>query len=162
MSLLDIAQRLTILASKDPCSKCGGTGNIPQFGHVDEGICYWCKGTGVEPKGKRKPKSTIGPAAPREEQIKITLYELRTYYSNLRNALRALSRGDVGDIESMDEFWIRYTEGYDPKEGKAEFLQTIKDLVADLRELGEEEKAREIVKSFSELSQRASKMLGRR
>ena len=157
MSLLDIAKRLTVLASKDPCSKCGGTGNIPQFGHVDEGICYWCKGTGVEPAGRRKSKSTVGPATPIEEQIKMTVYELRTQYSNLRNALRSLSRGDVGDMESMDEFWLRYVDGYDPKEGKAVFVQTIKDLVEDLHKWGEAEKAKEIVKSFADLMQRAKK-----
>ena len=30
---------------KIPCSRCGGTGRIPFYGHVDGGVCFKCKGT---------------------------------------------------------------------------------------------------------------------
>lgn len=30
------------------CSRCGGEGEIPQFRHVEGGICFKCRGTGEE------------------------------------------------------------------------------------------------------------------
>jgi hypothetical protein len=32
------------------CPKCNGTGTIPRFGNVDDGVCYGCKGVGFDPK----------------------------------------------------------------------------------------------------------------
>lgn len=32
------------------CPKCGGTGNIPYFGHVEGGVCFLCGGSGVHEK----------------------------------------------------------------------------------------------------------------
>lgn len=31
------------------CIKCGGEGYIPEYDHVQGGICFRCKGTGVDP-----------------------------------------------------------------------------------------------------------------
>lgn len=33
----------------DPCIKCGGTGHIRPYIHIDRGICYRCEGTGEDP-----------------------------------------------------------------------------------------------------------------
>ena len=32
------------------CPKCGGTGNIPCFSHVEDGVCFLCGGSGVHEK----------------------------------------------------------------------------------------------------------------
>lgn len=31
------------LAVKEGCLRCGGTGYIPKYDHVDEGICFRCR-----------------------------------------------------------------------------------------------------------------------
>lgn len=28
------------------CPKCGGTGYIQAFAHIQNGVCFWCEGTG--------------------------------------------------------------------------------------------------------------------
>lgn len=33
-----------------PCRRCGGTGNIPSYWYVDEGMCFRCNGSGVDPQ----------------------------------------------------------------------------------------------------------------
>jgi len=33
------------------CSKCDGTGIIPDFAYVNGGRCYDCRGTGIGPSG---------------------------------------------------------------------------------------------------------------
>ena len=35
-----------------PCQFCQGTGYIEYFKHIDEGVCYNCKGTGMERNGE--------------------------------------------------------------------------------------------------------------
>ena len=32
----------------EPCSRCGGTGNIPHYNHVQGGICFKCWGAGTK------------------------------------------------------------------------------------------------------------------
>lgn len=165
MSVLDIANRIHILATKDSCSKCGGTGRIPQFGHVDDGICYWCRGSGVEPKGKRTPKSKIGPKRTTdEEDVKESIYQLRTYYNNFRNALKRHTR-DSGHNEysHIDSFWSQFdSEGFDPKVGKKQFFLSIADAIREVHDKGSPEKAKEILRSFTDLKKRADLVLGNR
>lgn len=31
------------------CPKCGGTGNIWYYGHIEGGVCFLCEGTGIKP-----------------------------------------------------------------------------------------------------------------
>lgn len=40
------------------CSRCGGLGNIPHYGHVYNGVCFKCHGAGrmLTPKGKSARK----------------------------------------------------------------------------------------------------------
>lgn len=33
--------------TKVKCPRCNGTGNVPSFAHVQEGICFRCDGTGL-------------------------------------------------------------------------------------------------------------------
>lgn len=32
------------LTKSVPCDRCGGTGHLPQFNHVEGGICFKCRG----------------------------------------------------------------------------------------------------------------------
>ncbi len=32
-----------------PCPKCGGTGNLPAFKHIDGGVCFMCRGNRIVP-----------------------------------------------------------------------------------------------------------------
>lgn len=34
---------------ENECSKCGGEGYIPQFSHIQNGVCFQCEGTGQSP-----------------------------------------------------------------------------------------------------------------
>lgn len=43
---------------KVTCSKCGGTGNVPCFNHIEGGLCYECKGAGFTMR-KTKPVELI-------------------------------------------------------------------------------------------------------
>jgi len=165
MSLLSISDRIRILAAKDPCSKCGGSGRIPQFGHIDEGICYWCKGSGVEPKGRKAPKSKVGPKQTTdEEDVKMAIYQLRTYYNNFRNALRRHVRESAHDESfHIDSFWSQFdSERFDPKVGKKEFFLAVADAIREIHDKGSPEKAREILRSFSDLKKRSDSVLGDR
>ena len=35
---------------KTTCLRCGGTGEIPRFRHVLEGVCFRCWGSGFDPQ----------------------------------------------------------------------------------------------------------------
>lgn len=50
------AERNRVLAeiSRLLCSRCSGTGELPQFGHRHGGICYQCKGDGWSAAGRRR------------------------------------------------------------------------------------------------------------
>lgn len=41
---------------QEVCSKCGGTGQLPEYGHVDNGVCFKCAGSG---KGKLRKKLKV-------------------------------------------------------------------------------------------------------
>jgi len=38
------------------CKKCGGKGYIPEYKHIQEGICFWCWGSGSHSLGSNYPK----------------------------------------------------------------------------------------------------------
>lgn len=31
-----------------PCGRCGGSGYLPQYAHIEHGICFQCWGEGIE------------------------------------------------------------------------------------------------------------------
>ena len=37
------------------CEKCGGTGSLPHFMHIDNGVCWLCGGTGKAKPSKDTP-----------------------------------------------------------------------------------------------------------
>lgn len=41
------------------CVRCGGSGKIEQFGHIQRGVCFECDGS-----GKSSPRRALRPAAP--------------------------------------------------------------------------------------------------
>jgi len=38
---------MTTTTTTTQCGKCEGKGVIQAFRHIDNGVCYWCKGTGT-------------------------------------------------------------------------------------------------------------------
>lgn len=40
------------------CGRCGGTGLIPQYGHIAHGVCFQCKGAGTRTV-KARPDGTV-------------------------------------------------------------------------------------------------------
>lgn len=48
------------------CNKCNGSGKLGHYSHIDEGVCFACKGSGEVVKN-RKPKGlklpTVSPEA---------------------------------------------------------------------------------------------------
>jgi len=40
----------TSAPQNETCSRCSGSGNLPQFRHVVGGICFRCWGCGVDPR----------------------------------------------------------------------------------------------------------------
>lgn len=40
-----------------PCTRCGGKGYIPRFGHVLKGVCFECNGATVRPLSRRNHAS---------------------------------------------------------------------------------------------------------
>ena len=41
---------------KEECTRCFGTGRIPNYAHIEGGICFRCKGTGLQWDGSFKAK----------------------------------------------------------------------------------------------------------
>ncbi len=42
----------------ETCERCNGTGQLKAYGHVQNGVCFLCSGTGeVKPKKASKPSS---------------------------------------------------------------------------------------------------------
>jgi|GEM_PF-3079553 len=39
--------------TSDPCGRCGGSGYLPQYRHVEGGVCFRCRGSGIDPGGRR-------------------------------------------------------------------------------------------------------------
>ena len=48
----------------NPCYRCGGGQILPQFKHVDAGVCFRCRGSGIDPgrdpSRRYTPRSTSG------------------------------------------------------------------------------------------------------
>ena len=42
-----------------PCIRCGGTGFIPRYSHVQNGICFRCGGDGVDPRGTLRSDQSL-------------------------------------------------------------------------------------------------------
>lgn len=37
----------------DICVRCRGNGTIQHYSHVKRGVCFWCKGTGLQSTGQK-------------------------------------------------------------------------------------------------------------
>ena len=44
------------LANTVTCPRCGGTGYLPQYRHIENGICFKCRGAKVITLGQTKWK----------------------------------------------------------------------------------------------------------
>lgn len=77
------------------CAWCQGTGIRNQFGHVDDGVCYTCKGKG---------KSTV-KMANAEHEIEIAYMEYRTHGKLIHSPLR-----DSEDLPKLMELFRQAEE----------------------------------------------------
>jgi hypothetical protein len=64
------------------CSRCGGSGELPQFWHVQRGICYRCNGRGEDPKLSKIVKALQGEQARANKMGKDSLVD---FYQQLIN-----------------------------------------------------------------------------
>lgn len=60
------------------CGWCQGTGIRNHFGHIDDGVCYTCKGKG---------KSTVKTPSS-EQELEIAFMEYRSYGKLVHSSLR--------------------------------------------------------------------------
>lgn len=58
------------------CTRCGGSGDMPQFRHVMGGVCFRCWGSGQDPNFDRKA------------ELEAWLDKARVEYRRLAEALR--------------------------------------------------------------------------
>lgn len=45
-------ERIALLRVTSQCKKCGGTGYLSHYGHVQGGVCFRCDGSGIEGYGR--------------------------------------------------------------------------------------------------------------
>lgn len=88
----------------EACTKCGGSGHLPKFQHVEAGVCFRCEGTGIQPvrepmSHETKPVTTFEPKPSRElEKARAQLEGLRRQYRALKDAVRATRGATKEDL----------------------------------------------------------------
>jgi hypothetical protein len=43
----------------EPCSRCGGSGWIRRYTHVQGGVCFRCRGSGVDPEATKTKRYMV-------------------------------------------------------------------------------------------------------
>jgi len=107
------------------CGRCAGKGDIPQYRHVERGVCFRCLGSGKEPHGEQPATYTEKEAAVLTKRHGVP----NPYSARLRGVCHLLVRqGVVEDDAEFEKFFIhafynelRRLEGADP-EGPREAL----------------------------------------
>ena len=51
VSLVKVDKNGTHIFADCTCRRCGGAGILPEYGHVDGGVCFECGGSGVKERG---------------------------------------------------------------------------------------------------------------
>jgi len=84
------------------CDRCGGTGHLPQFNHVQGGRCFRCRGMSGEKKltPKAKASTKASTKAPRKAQKPKTRKEFVEAVQELTDTLW----GDLDDPMQRDIF----------------------------------------------------------
>lgn len=49
------------MSERGDCGRCDGTGELPQFRHVQGGVCFRCEGSGNDPKGRNRSRPRRAP-----------------------------------------------------------------------------------------------------
>lgn len=83
------------------CPKCGGKGSIREYGHVDGGVCYTCKGTGSISGGKKEltARDIETPLKGLTKSITAELYNAIRY--DYTYTLKALEDKDIKALQAL-------------------------------------------------------------
>lgn len=95
------------------CTKCGGKGIIDVYKHIDDGICYRCKGTGVVTANQNKAKATKIKRMTEQEKAEFEASSIKLWYflkdyrmtfgKHEGKTLRELLFIEGGEEENQDE-----------------------------------------------------------
>lgn len=105
VGLIYSAEYLTLRRPRKPCPRCGGTGYLPQFKHVENGICFLCRGDHghyTNPIIERQQRET-------QLKEKALLYEVEfqrsrsTYLSERESHYRSLPENKLFELWSQRE-----------------------------------------------------------
>ena len=67
------------------CSRCNGSGNLPHFVHVMNGVCFRCWGSGSEPESAEELRAWLEKA---RNEYRARLNALKAAPANKANVLR--------------------------------------------------------------------------
>ena len=68
------------------CNRCMGTGRIPNYAHIEGGICFKCKGSGLMWDGTFKAKYP-GKCAKCGEEVKVGYHVFRNDSGNFKGVI---------------------------------------------------------------------------
>ncbi len=107
----------TASQSCQSCPRCGGIGHFSQWSHINEGRCFRCNGSGVDPSAPapkaRRPRKTVRKA--RDGQ-----FTLESPDNPLEYAVFTL-KGNSCEILWHHRGTLVYEESMDRHEGRARY-----------------------------------------
>ena len=56
----ELVERRRKAREDNPCRKCGGSGELPHFHHIQNGTCFRCDGLGIDPGASYGGEDIIG------------------------------------------------------------------------------------------------------
>ena len=129
------------------CVRCGGSGNLPQYSHVQNGVCFRCGGDGVDPSGALGPNqsleygvlearlATIESASEHEsiEHERHVDYIMREAESRSAAIHEEMGRLDPQDVEGF--FQLQHEAEMDEAEFQAEMEAEETDYRARMEDL---------------------------
>ena len=79
------------------CTRCNGSGYIPSFSHIQEGICFACNGTGIIPDSK---KGTVSYA-----NGYLSQFRYDTYFPEDQSNIKMIHCFDLKEHPTA-KFWL--------------------------------------------------------
>ena len=96
-----------------PCHKCGGTGNLPHYGHISNGICFACGGS----RGEHVKQSVL------DRRQKAREYRARKKAEKLEAAKRAQENKRTENLGDLLEVLRGLLDHHNPR---------VQDIASDL------------------------------